>query len=157
MNANNTAQSHPQAPAPGQETHERTPTPAELIARLNEQNQTLSLATIMEYEQSPDLFRRALRDIPSFKSLNPGPNNYITDWEIKAFLAKVTRAQTPGKGNTEAADSLGPPSYSYIYAYFFLLVTWVVDISTSRFALLPRTIVLRALKKPPWESASGAL
>ncbi|KAF6742693.1 hypothetical protein DFP72DRAFT_1081654 [Ephemerocybe angulata] len=91
MNANKTAQSHPQAPAPGRETRERTPTPAELIARLNEQNQTLSLATIMEYEQSPDLFRRALRDIPSLKSLNPGPNNYITDWEIKAFLAKVTR------------------------------------------------------------------
>ncbi|KAF6742140.1 hypothetical protein DFP72DRAFT_1082472 [Ephemerocybe angulata] len=91
MNTTDTSQSQSQASTPGQKSRERVPTPAELIARLKQQNQTLSLATLMGDENDSDLFRRAWRHIPSFKSLNEGPQVDLMDEEKKALLNEVKR------------------------------------------------------------------
>ncbi|KAF6740980.1 hypothetical protein DFP72DRAFT_863405 [Ephemerocybe angulata] len=86
MNTTNTVHSRSQASVPGQEIRERAPTPAELIARLNQRNQTASLATKIEYDEYSDLFRRAWRNIPSFKSLNEGTKDDTEDEEMQALL-----------------------------------------------------------------------
>ncbi|KAF6742166.1 hypothetical protein DFP72DRAFT_860973 [Ephemerocybe angulata] len=91
MNTTNTSQSQSQASTPGKRTRERALTPAELIARLKQQNETPSLATLMGYENDSDLLRRAWRDIPSFKSLNEGPKVDLMDEEKKALLNEVKR------------------------------------------------------------------
>ncbi|KAF6741510.1 hypothetical protein DFP72DRAFT_862066 [Ephemerocybe angulata] len=65
---------------------QRAPTPAELIARLNQQKQTASLATKIEYDEYSDLFRRAWRNIPSFKSLTEGTRDDTEGEELEALL-----------------------------------------------------------------------
>ncbi|KAF6745231.1 hypothetical protein DFP72DRAFT_856622 [Ephemerocybe angulata] len=86
MNTTNTVQTRSQASVPRQEIRERAPTPAELIARLNQRNQTASLSTKIEYDEYSDLFRRAWRHIPSFKSLNEGTKDDTEDEEMQALL-----------------------------------------------------------------------
>ncbi|KAF6747651.1 hypothetical protein DFP72DRAFT_854224 [Ephemerocybe angulata] len=96
MNTTNTVQSQSQVSVPGQTTCERAPTPAELIARLKQQKQTPSPATHIRHEGDSDLYRRAWRDIPSFKSLNEGPKD---DEVLECAMHAMTLNQDPKQQN----------------------------------------------------------